>query len=54
MISANVSDDDLHKTTGLTLRTIRYSEDDIDRSLQELNIDHLSALAVSIERLDLV
>ena len=54
LISANVSDDDLNTTADLTLTTIRYSEDDIDRSLQGLSIDHLGALAVSVERLGLV
>ncbi|CAM9648443.1 unnamed protein product [Laminaria digitata] len=47
MISANVSDEDLHHTTtDLTFFGIRYSRADIVNSLQGLRVDHLGALAV--------
>ena len=52
MTSANVSDDDLQTTADLSLKSIHLSERVIDNSLQGLNIDHLGALAVSVERLD--
>ena len=54
MTSANVSDDDLQTTADLSLKSIHLSERVIDNTLQGLNIDHLGALTVSVERLDCI
>ena len=48
MISANVSDEDLHSAVRCKLGGIRRSTSGIVNSLQGLNIDHLGALSVSV------
>ena len=52
MISANVSKKDRQTTAHLSTGAIRHSTDDIVSSLQGLSVDHLGALAVSIEHLN--
>ena len=49
MISANVSDEDLHTAARCKLGVIRRSTRGIVDSLQDLNIDHLGALSVSVD-----
>ena len=51
MISANVSDEDLHTAAGCTFGAIRNSTYGIVNSLQDLNIDHLGALSVSFDHI---
>ena len=48
MIAANVSAEDQNTTSSLDLNTIRRLATDTANSLQDLDIDHLGALAVSL------
>lgn len=52
LLSAHVSDEDLNATAGLNMSSIHGKAHDIANSLEGLDVDHLGALAVSVERFD--
>ena len=49
MASRGVTEEDRKEATRLTLEAVRFTPEDLDRAVEQFDVDHLGALAVSVE-----